>query len=293
MSSLTDAQTATVLLSSGIASGLSALGALYMIISYLATPSIQKFSMKLVISMMYSCLLYSLANLLSYFNKISEICYIEGVIRVSSSLSSLIWAMAILHTAYKQFTDYTKDIEKTYKILLLFNIIISLTPPFIISIGQFTNRFVYFQITNLFCNAQPSQWALILVDIPRWVIMGLTILYTIRLMRVINEILPLKSTQQYSRIYVYSVVLVVTWLPGTLYRLYIYFIGPPSFVIVLMHVIPTRLAGFMNAIIYGKDYYLRSREEKSSDKEKKKHLLHGTKKPIQHISFQLNSELIK
>jgi len=290
MSSFTDFETETIMSLNGIASGLSTIGGLYMIISYLATPDMQKFSMKLVISLMCSCLAYSFANFLAFFHDIPEICYIEGVIRVTSTLSCLLWGMVILQTSFRQLSNFNKDIEKRYKILLLCNISISLTPPIIISIGHFTNRFVYFDITNLFCNAQPHNWALVFVDVPRWITMGLAVFYTIRLIRILNKVFPSKSTQQYRRVFLYSIALILTWLPGTADRLYMFFFNHSDFLMVMLHVVPTRLSGFINAVIYGKDHCKRASKKRIADQEKKKYLMASTDKLAQEISLALNSD---
>ena len=96
----------------------SLLGEMMMIYSYFAIPSLKKFSFKLVISIVFADLTYSLVNLTQLFDSNEIVCFLEGFLREAAVISGILWGLIFLIIIYKQMKDYDKDIYKSYPKLL-------------------------------------------------------------------------------------------------------------------------------------------------------------------------------
>jgi len=98
-----------------ITTGLSILGELFMIISYLKFSHKATYAMKLVNALVVSDLLYSSANILSIFPQdLPSICVTEGFLRQVGADSAAFWVVVISYSTYKQATNFDKSREKSF-----------------------------------------------------------------------------------------------------------------------------------------------------------------------------------
>ena len=118
-----------IALMNGIATALSILGELFMIVSYFSIPSLRTFSMKLIVSLAVADFFYSISNIFSFFNDNQLVCITEGFVRQTATISTIVWVVLITHTSYTQISNLINNISKlkgeTYPYLFIMSIIVS------------------------------------------------------------------------------------------------------------------------------------------------------------------------
>jgi len=131
-----------------------------MIYCYWKIPYMRTFSLKLVISLITSVLIYTISNLLSYFNSSPIICWIEGYIRSVGMMSGLAWMVIMLYVSYRQTYRFTPKIYKTYPKIVLITAIVSNIPALFVIIASISGMNIGFRPDpsndNLFCTVQPN-----------------------------------------------------------------------------------------------------------------------------------------
>lgn len=85
--------------------GLLSLGACLWLFTFIAKiPSPRPVSIKLILSLTIADFVYSIANILSFFDDNSDnLCVVEAILREFSVLSSLAWACCISMLTYESF----------------------------------------------------------------------------------------------------------------------------------------------------------------------------------------------
>jgi len=243
---------ATIMLMNGIGTILSYVGELFMIYSYFAHPYNRRYSMKLVISLIFSDVGYTFANTLSYFNRNHHICFIEGFLRCFFVISSLVWVMIMLHISYKQIVNPSPRIEEGYPKLLALNIGLSMVPVIVVAFSHLTSQEAYYGHFLGFCGVVPEFWEMVLIEVPMWFLIISTGFYIYWIVRAMRTLHPNKTNVEYRSIIIYPIILTVLWLPNTIDRIIYFFTDDTIYEIALLHIIATRLEGFANAVIYGK-----------------------------------------
>ncbi len=114
MSSLTSQQLSILSISNLIPNTFSLIGELLMIISYLWIPAMRTLTMKLIISLVFTDLCYTLINFLSFFSSDPTICNLEAFVRVWAVLAGPLWMLSIIGCAYYQYTKKLIDRTRGY-----------------------------------------------------------------------------------------------------------------------------------------------------------------------------------
>ena len=111
----------------GFATTLSLLGSLYMVCCSMKIPSPKTASIKLIVALAWSDLIYSVANVMSQFQGerpgVSLFCKIEGAIRAISYIPSLFFTTCIAVICYKT-TRYGKNFKEERFFYLTFSLIL-------------------------------------------------------------------------------------------------------------------------------------------------------------------------
>jgi len=241
----------------GITTGLSLIGELFMIISYFLIPSIRRFSMKLVVSLTFSDLAYSISNILTYFNANETICVIEGALRTGSILLGLGWSIIIMNISYRQIKKPDPEISKTYACSLLTVLILSSIPSIIGLIGHYMGNGPYFGNDFGCCSLLPETYDLTLLQSPMWICIAIDFFYALKIVNELKMKFMSKSVVEYKNILIYPMVLVFCWLPVTVNRIIYAIKGGTFFPMLLAHVTAARIQGFLNALVYGKSEFKR------------------------------------
>ena len=130
---------------------LSLIGELFIIFCYYLIPSARSFSMKLVVSLVYSDLAYSIANLMTLVNSNPIVCFIEGYLRTAAVISGSVWVIVMLWVSYSQTKKFRPDIHKIFTKSLIINLFIANIPSLTTTILQNVNGTAYFWDELIFC----------------------------------------------------------------------------------------------------------------------------------------------
>jgi len=256
-SQFTDDQLMILEWTNGVTTGLSLLGELFMIMSYLLVPSIRRFSMKLIISLTFADLFYSLANVLTYFDEPDCLCVIEGFTRTLGVMIALGWTLVIMIISYKQVVSSNRRIADKYTRYCVGICLIGSIPSILGLIGHYTNRVIYFGRTLGYCSLVPIDNAFLLIQVPRVIVMIITFVLTFKIIREIRRRLENRNINEYKKLLIYPLLLVICWLPNTLDRLIYVFHDGIVFPSLVLHLAAARIQGFLNALVYGKSEFQR------------------------------------
>jgi hypothetical protein len=101
---------------------------LVVLIASFKYPGEVTFGMKLIISFIFASMIDDIGNMMSpYIDESQTVCITQGFLRQTSGVSCLIWFAVVSYVSYKQVKEYRKQLENSYKTMLLMNIAISLT----------------------------------------------------------------------------------------------------------------------------------------------------------------------
>jgi len=237
---------------------LSFAGELFIIGCYFFVPDLRTFPMKLIVSMIFSCLLYTISDVLSYFSVTSDcLCHVEGYLREFARISLVLWIVTITWLSYLQIKKYRPKLHDVYPYLLIGNILLASFPSNLTAYSELQDgsNSIHFGHATNFCAILPIETNIYLVDIPLWTLILITWCYTFKILKKVRLMLDgFSSASDYSSILLYPIILVVCWLPSTLDRV-AYFMNDkkPVYSLVLLHIIATRIQGFVNALVYGRN----------------------------------------
>jgi len=291
-SQFTDEQLEVIYWTNGITTGLSLLGELFMIISFLAVPTIRRFSMKLVLSLTVTDLAYSIANVLTYFNHNESICIIEGIIRTWAVGNGVGWTLGIMIVSYQQVMSPDPNIDSKYKKYCVTISTIAVIPTILGVIGQYTNQVLYFAPAMQFCSLVPINYAFYLIQVPKVICIIITFVLTIKIIREMRRRFENKNIAEYKTLLLYPLLLVVCWIPGTIDRLIFNINGGAVYYSLVCHILSTRIQGFLDALVYGKSEFQRIKNHFRKD-AKKIDLRDSTERLAREIYLQTNMSYSK
>jgi len=251
----TPGQTKAILIVNLISTLLSVIGEVFMIYVYFKIPSMKKFSVKLIVSLMVGNFIYGLANLCTYFQLLHDSCNLEGVLRTIGYMSAIFWALTILIISYYQLKQFNPRIEEIYNSLLLACIVISIIPGTFVITSEIIHGPARFGSSLSFCAIEPLEYALIFTSFPVWIGIIASFVYTGKFILLIRERYETRNIMEYKQIFLYAMILALTWIPDMINRLCYWFVGRPYFSIMIMHIFFTRIAGFLNALVFGKSVH--------------------------------------
>ena len=249
-------QTLTLQLINLVASSLSVLGSLFIILLYWAALDLRVYAFKLVMLLsigdLVKCIVLILTSSPTGFPE--SICVIEGFLMDASNLTTFTWYLAISFTLYETIVIRRENIEKHYHFwLLLAYIIMPLLqiPPFI------TNSYGTVQgLCTLKQDEFGNIWRLVCVYIPMWVHILLTVyLYCKIYFEIVaknNSFLgSLEGKRLVLRTLRYPIILVVSSTPFSILRLLQAFTDWDLFWLEAFALGLFGLQGLANAVAYG------------------------------------------
>mgnify|MGYP002621090980 CR=1 FL=1 len=251
ISGLTEEQWLIIEWVNGLTTGLSLLGELFMILSYCAIPSIRRYSMKLVVSLVFTDLIYSISCILTYYNSKDNICFIEGAIRTIAVLAGVAWSLIIMNTSYVQIMSPNPEISKTYRSSFIKALLIGCVPTMIAIIGHLVGVGPYFGAALGFCSLLPETDNIVIVQLPQWICIIVTFVYAFKIINEMKRKFVTNSMNEYRAILIYPLITIICWLPVSINRIIFAFHGT-VFPLMVAHIATTRIQGFLNALVYGK-----------------------------------------
>ena len=205
--SFQDQQVHILWIVNGISTAFSLMGELFMMYTYFVLPSMRRFSMKLVMSLVVSDFIYSLSNVLTYFSDDIGTCVPEGALRTLGYTLSVVWAVIMLIISYKQIIHYNPNIESIYCSLLILSILVGMIPGAIVFYHQYTDHIMWMGNGLGFCSIEPILYALILVEGPIWFCFLVSIYVTYKIQSALKSKFESLKTKEYKQIYMYPLIL--------------------------------------------------------------------------------------
>jgi len=245
-----------------VLAGISMLGSLFIIVSYISFPRLRSFAFQLV-------LMVSLADVLSSFaymitpSVAPSLCEFQGVLMTFSDLASLLWVGSIAFTIHRIFLhEHNFSLEQThhlkYQCFCWGVSLVFAAFPFI------TND--YDKTNTLWCWIQYSSsgiiWGLICYYIPVWILLLYLVWVYLKVWRII-KLQPVnrecvidteRANHQLvtqSRMLVYPTIFFFSIICGSLDRSYELALKKRNFYLALLNIITCNLHGLFNSIVYG------------------------------------------
>lgn len=129
--------------------------------------------------------------------------------------------------------------------------------------GLYSNAVIWCWISK-----KHSDFRYALFYAPLWISIAFGIIFTYLGVRKVYSIekqgmiTNYKHTRTASKAFLYGLVFVITWTPGTINRVYEAIHGHSPWILVLSHCIFTPLQGFLNAVVF---FYLRSTKQEKNN----------------------------
>jgi len=106
--------------------------------------------------LIFSSLLYSIGNMLSFWGDSASVCQFEGFLRQFSFASMMLWVLTISYLAYKMLKNYDDTLRDRYWGIVARNYILSLllaAAPF--TVGALGDSDVRYGRANEICSLEP------------------------------------------------------------------------------------------------------------------------------------------
>lgn len=256
MVSHTGEETEVLLQINLIASSLSLIGSLFIMLLYWKALELRVYAFKLVFLLSIGDFIKCLTIILSSLPlpQVNILCQVEAFLLDISTLTTFTWYLAISHTLYKAIVHYPDNLEKHYHFwLFLAYIIIPLlqVPPFITqSYGEVET------LCTLEQDTFGNLWRLICVYIPIWTHVALTVYYYgkmyLRIKTTKNSFLNSDDEKKMiSKTIRYPIILLISSVPISLLRIFQTFTSWNIFWFEAISMALFDLQGLANALAYG------------------------------------------
>lgn len=248
----------------GIATALSIFGSLFMIFIYFKEVTMRTFPMKLVISLVFATLFYSISNILLYFNDNGGVCDVEGFVRTSGELASIVWALMLSYITYDNIRKLRNDWETKYWKLVLVIVTITFLLPTAALISGAAGGKLTIKRSGLVCGLNPEVFDLTLVYVPMVICLFTILIYSIKTKIKLNKLMEGNlEDNQFGMIFWYPIILALLWFPNMVDSVLDAADLNVGYGIFLLHFTTSRLLGVVNALVFGR-YYLQHRARDQS-----------------------------
>ena len=226
-------------------------GQAFMLFSLFTKIKTQTLPMRLITSLVISSVVYSVGDLLTYFNhQIEAFCMAEGYLQSMGMVSCALWCLIILYVSARQITDYHKTFEAIYNKLLFLNILFSIIPSAI-------TYFVYISVENDYlrndggaCTEVPESYMVLISDGFLFLLI-LVIFYTsFRVIFRVQNKYQNNDVQEYKTMLAYPVCLAIFWIPDFISHVVTIVEKDPKFILIMIQICTTRSLGLINALVF-------------------------------------------
>jgi len=122
---MSSSSTETELIINWVTAGLSLVGELFMLISYMKIPALRSsLRMKLVASIVIGDMLCTTSDLLVSLREYTFFCVLAGFLRQFGALFSVCWGVILSYISYNQLRNSRTDYKKKYNQFLILSCII-------------------------------------------------------------------------------------------------------------------------------------------------------------------------
>lgn len=237
-----------------VASIFSVMGSLFILIIYLKYPNLQCFAFRLVVYLSLFNFFESSSQLIPSYKIGSKMCLFQSMLNQFFGLCNILWTGFICLILYFQICGIQSNFVKNEKLYLLLTLLISSISIIIpISFSSFGyvggNCWIKeYELGNLF--------RFVFFFIPAWTIICLITIIYIKIIRTVQREsfliteMTISSNMVISKLKMYPIVMIVGFLPLTVYRISEVFIYPPIWLYATSIGVYTCI-GFMNAVVYG------------------------------------------
>jgi len=240
--------------------GVSVVGSLFIIISYLKFPGLRSFAFELILMVSISDLLRASSYVLSS-SVDADLCYPQAILMTFGEVASILWVGSIAFTIHRIFLwDERLSIENTH--LVRYHIFCWGMATIFMILPFTTND--YEKNDPLWCwitfdTTTGETWALVCYYIPVWLILCyLMFVYNKVWLQLKSEGLVRVKTERpkhqlvtQTRMAVYPTVFFCTIIFACVDRAYELARGNRNFYLALFHAITINLQGLINSLVYG------------------------------------------
>jgi len=207
--------------------------------------------LKPAFSLIVSCTLYSLANIMAYFPQSDIMCNVQGLIRSTAVISTALWILFLAYNIHQQYV-YSKNTSGNFKVQLLANIVISPTPgtvTWILSL-YFTNPHIGESFGGVMCEILPLYEQMWCIDAPVWLILIIALIFLCRTTCAMKNAPENEVSANAACFLRYPFLMSVVVLPFVFNIASLLFEDALPFGFSIFHIIITRLEGLLIALIF-------------------------------------------
>jgi len=259
-----------------IGAPLSLIAEILMIFLYIKIKELHTFSMKLIMSLIFSNLFFSISHILIIFHRPeTPLCTLQGYLFNASNLGTNVWATIILWITYKQITENDRYIYKIYPKMVAISLIFSLTTPTITLISQALDGPVRFADVEIYCSMDPEEYSFPMLTLPLWIVVSTAIYYSIRIFLEIRKLKEQVKVVELKSLLVYPLAFGASWIPSIISYFISTFFGWGGYSVwlALIHVTMNRLSGVINILLYARSNLKKIKSHFAKQKEKQKEMM--------------------
>ncbi|OMJ92178.1 hypothetical protein SteCoe_5172 [Stentor coeruleus] len=237
-----------------VASIFSVMGSLFILIIYVKYPNLQCFAFRLVVYLSLFNFFESSSQLIPSYKIDPKMCLYQSMLNQFFGLCNILWTGFICLILYFQICEIQSNFVRNEKLYLLLTLLISsisiIIPVSFSSFGYVGGNcwIKEHELGNLF--------RFVFFFIPAWTVIALITIIYIKIIRTVQREslliteMTISSNRVISKLKMYPIVMIVGFLPLTVYRIFEVFIDPPIWLYAASIGFYTCI-GFMNAVVYG------------------------------------------
>jgi hypothetical protein len=247
-----------------VASSLSLLGSLFVVLVYVSFMEIRLSAFRLVVYLEICTFFYSAAVLIGRIEETQTLCTVQAVMISYFGLGSIVWNFIIAYVQYAALLKNTYLENYENKLVIVgfgYPVLWTLLP---LSTGSYGRTDLGVCWISLSPNTTSGNaWQMVQFYIPLW-ISFICILYFYKRVRVISRGLlrqftepdseNIRKAKLVSRLKYYPILLIINWLPASINRFALFGAEEdPVLGLYVIHVLFGSLNGLCNAIVFGLD----------------------------------------
>jgi len=233
-----------------IASTISMMGSLFIIIMYVVYKDLRKFAFKLVVMLSICDIILGIGNYLGDGNEDNTLCHLQGLITQFGSISGVFWTGVIAYSIWEVVLRQPPCINiegkftKFQIVVWTSSLILTILPIFTDSYGD-ADGWCWISKYRGHSPFWGTFWTMACFYIPLWI----TIVFIIHIYGKTLRVLD-RSAAPFKRMRWYPMVLIATYFFATIDRVWQMF-RKPDFTLSCLRVLFVSLAGLFNVLIYG------------------------------------------
>jgi len=233
-----------------IASSISMMGSLFIIVMYLAYKDLRKFAFKLVVMLSLCDVILGIGNYLGDGNQDNILCRIQAFIIQFGSISGVFWTAVIAYSIWEVIlrqppsSNIEGKLKKFHIVVWSSSLFLSILPFFTNSYGD-ADGWCWISKYRNHSSVWGTVWRMGCFYIPLWITIVFIVIIYKKTLRVLD-----RSAETFKRMRWYPMVLVVTYFFATVDRVWQMF-REANYTLSMFRVLFVSLAGLFNVLIYG------------------------------------------